>query len=149
MVAPGQEVVDGDTVFRTREANAIDVSVVRRFGGRDATGAATLHGMSLDDARRSPLVRVAVGRAWLALHGALASEPNVAYDCAGRALDEVGTDYPKRRDGRNLVDDTGHAIRIARSMAERGDVAGASAELGEVLKSRVELYIRASDGKVE
>ena len=149
MVAPGQVVVDGDTTFRTREANAIEVSVVRRFDDRHATGVATLHGVTLQDARRSPLVRVAVGRAWLAIQGALASEPAVAYDAARRGLDDVGTEYRGRRKDRNLIDDTGQAIRIAESMAQRGDLTGAAAKLGEVLQTRVELYLRAFEGQVE
>jgi hypothetical protein len=149
VVAPGQVVVDGDSTFRTREGNAIDVSVVRHFGGRDATGVATLRGMTLEDAQRSPLVRVAAGRAWLAIQQALATEPNTAYDAGQRGLEELGTDYRGKRNGKNVIDDTGQAVRIAESAAGRGDFPTAAAKLGEVLQARLELYVRAFEGKVE
>jgi len=142
-------IVDGDTTFRTREGNAIDVSVARRFGGRDATGVATLRGMTLDEAQRSPLVHVATGRAWLAIQQALAPEPNTAYDAGRRGIEELGTDYRGRRNGKNVIDDTGQTVRIAESAADRGDFATAAAKLAEVLQARLELYVRAFEGKVE
>src|SRR5882672_2052759 len=67
VLAPGQVVVAGDTTFRGRDGDAIEVTTARRLDGHDATGVATLHGMSLDAARRSPLVNVAAARAWLAI----------------------------------------------------------------------------------
>jgi hypothetical protein len=150
VVKPGQVIVSGDTTFRTRERNAIEVATVRRFNDRDATGLATLHGLTLDDAQRSPLVHVAAGRAWLSLHEAFASEPQLAYETAHRGIDELGTAYRDRpRDGHNLIDDTGQAIRLSELAANVGDLAAAAAEMGEVLKTRIELYVRAYRGTVE
>ncbi len=149
-MTPGQVVVAGDTTFRTGEGNAIEVAVVRRFNDRDATGVATLRGLTLDEAQRSPLVHVAAARAWLSLQQALAADPEAAYDAARRGIEELGTEYRySPRDGRNVIDDTGHSIRLAEMAAERGDKAAAAAELGEVLRTRIELYVRAYRGRLE
>lgn len=51
---PGQVIVTGDITFTTREGNAIDVNVIRRLGEHQATGAAALHGMTLEEARTDP-----------------------------------------------------------------------------------------------
>jgi hypothetical protein len=150
VVAPGQIVVDGDTTFRTREADAIDVLVVRRFSDREATGVATLHGMTLDDARRSDLIRIAAARAWLSLGQALTDDAAAAYEATGRGIDELGTGYRAvKRDGKHVIDDTGSKLKLAEMSAAQGDVSRAAADAADVLRSRIAIYVRVSSGSVE
>lgn len=147
---PGKIVVVGDTTFRTREDDAIDVSVARTFQGHRATGVATIQEMTLDAAQRSSLVRVAAARAWLSIHGALASEPPAAYEAARRGIDELGTEYRNvTRRGRSLIDDTGQIILLAEMLAERGDMAGAADQLSKVLRARVDMCLRVFKGSIE
>src|SRR5437868_3500061 len=67
IVTPGQVVVDGDVTFSTKTGNAIDVIVHKTWDGHEATGLATLHGITLEAAKASPLLQVAGARAWLAI----------------------------------------------------------------------------------
>ena len=148
VVAPGQVVVAGDTTFRTRENSAIDVSVKRTFQTHEATGTATLHGLTLDEAQHSGLVHVAAGRAWLAIADALADDPAAAYEAAQRGIADLGTDYRGAK-GHHFMDDSGNMIVLAKMAAEQGDQAGAAQTLTKVLGDRVALYLRAFAGKVE
>jgi len=143
IVQPGQIVVDGDTRFQTREGNAIEVTTIRRLHGHEATGAATLHGLALDDARRSPLARVAAGRAWHAIASALAAQPAAAYDAARKGIAELGTAYRSAPRGHhNVIDDTGSTLRLAERAAAQGDVATAARLAGETLQLRLDAYQR-------
>ncbi|NVB82336.1 MAG: hypothetical protein HOV81_28410 [Kofleriaceae bacterium] len=149
MVTPGQVVVAGDTTFRTHENNAIEVSVVRRHGGKEATGIATLHDVALDAAQNSPLVGVAAGRAWLSLEHALTSEPAAAYEAARKGVDELGTAYRMKREGKHVIDDTGSTLKLAEMSAAQGDLGRAAAQTADVLASRIEMYLRVFKGSVE
>jgi hypothetical protein len=149
VVTPGQVVVACDTTFRTHENNAIEVSVVRKHGGKEATGVATLHDMALDAAQKSPLVGVAAGRAWLSLENALASEPAAAYEAARKGIDELGTAYRTKRDGKHVTDDTGSTLKLAEMSAAQGDLARAAEQTADVLESRIETYLRVFKGSVE
>lgn len=136
-VRPGQVVVDGDTTFTTREQHAIDVRVALAFRGHRGTGAATLRGFTLDEARRSPLVNIAVGRAWLAIVATLSDDPSAAYEAALDGIAELGTHY---RSAGHVIDDTGNSLSLAEMAAARGDLATAARGCSEVLRARVELY---------
>ena len=146
---PGQVVVSGDTTFRTREGGAIDVSVKRAFRDHDATGTATLRGMTMAAAQRSALVGVAAARAWISIVEALGPEPAAAYEAARNGVDELGTEYRGGGGSRHIIDDTGHAILHASVAAEAGDHASAAAEVTEVLRERVAIYLRVFKGDVE
>lgn len=148
-VIPGQVIVVDDTTFTTREGNAIDASVIRRFGERQATGAATLHGMTLEEARTSVLVSVAKGRAWLAIATQL-SEASATYDAAMRGLDELGLEYRNvKRRGKYVTDDSGQTVLLAKISADKGDYARAAASVMDVLRERIRIYVRVFDGAVE
>ena len=147
-VAPGQVVVAGDTTLRTREHNAIEVTVKRSFRTHDATGTAILHGLTLDEAQHAALVGVAAARAWLTIEAALASDPTAAYEAAQRGIADLGTDYRSAK-GHHIMDDSGNTIVNAKVSAEKGDLAGAAQTMTKVLNDRVALYLRAFDGAVE
>jgi len=150
VVTPGQVVIVGDTTFRTREGGVIDVSVHRTFREHDATGTAALHGMALEAAQRSALVGVATARAWLSIVAALAAtDAPATYEAAQRGIDELGTMYRGANGSRHIIDDTGHAILLARMAADRGDHVGAGEALTKVLRDRVEIYLRTFQGTVE
>lgn len=149
IVAPGQSVVVGDATFRTREGGAIDVNVKRTYGEHDATGTATLHGMTLDAAEHSALVGVATARAWLAIEAALGSDSAAASAAAQHGIDELGTAYRDMKGSRHIMDDTGNGILFAKAAADNGDQAGAADELTKVLRERVAIYLRAFAGMVE
>jgi len=149
-VPPGQVFVAGDATFTTRPANAIEVRVTRALGGHEAEGTATLHGIGVEEAKTSPLVAVAKGRAWLAVASALAGEPVIAFDAALRGLDELGTSYRgAKRDGKHVIDDTGTKVQLAKMSADKGDHASAAAEASAVLTQRIDLYVRMFAGAVE
>ena len=148
-IAPGQVIVAGDATLTTREGNAIEVSVTRALGDHHAEGRATLHGITVEDAKTSRFVAVAKGRAWFAIATALASEPPLAYDAALRGIDELGTDYRAKRDGKLVIDDTGQTLMMAKMAAGKGDHAGAAADATKVLRLRIDLYVRAFAGAVE
>jgi hypothetical protein len=148
-VIPGQVIVAGDTTFTTREGNAIDVHVTRALGEQQGTGAATLHGMTLEEARTSVLVSVAKGRAWLAIATQL-SEASATYDAAMRGLDELGLEYRNvKRKGKYITDDSGQTVLLAKMSADKGDYAKAAAGLLSVLRERIQVYLRVFDGSVE
>jgi hypothetical protein len=149
VVTPGQVYVVGDITLTTREHNAVDVTVIRTFRDHHATGTATLRSMSVDDAMGSRLVNVAKGRAWLAIAGELTEAP-AAYDAALRGLEELGTDYRSAKGkGKHIIDDSGQSLRLAKISADKGDHAVAAAEVMNVLRERIRIYVRVSDGAVE
>lgn len=148
-VPPGQVVRSGDTTFHTRDGGAIDVTVRRTFRGHDATGTATLRGMTLEAAQRSALVRVAAARAWLSIGAALAADPPAAYEAAQRGTEELGTDYRATRGSRHVIDDTGHNILRAKMAAQDGDHVRAAEIITGVLRARIALHLRASQRTVE
>ncbi|MEO8845076.1 MAG: hypothetical protein ABI591_22805 [Kofleriaceae bacterium] len=101
--------------------------------------------MDLPTAERSPLVRVAIGRAWMQVVDAL--DPKRRYDAIKRAIEEVGTDYRKARP--NLIDDTSKHLNIAKVLIDQGDAEGAGAEAIETLRARIGIYLRTFHGQVE
>lgn len=145
VAVPGQVVVVGDATFRTRVDGGIDVTVVRSFENGTGSGVATLRAMDLPTAERSPLVRVAIGRAWMQVVDAL--DPKRRYDAIKRAIEEVGTDYRKARP--NLIDDTSKHLNIAKVLIDQGDAEGAGAEAIETLRARIGIYLRTFHGQVE
>jgi len=149
VVTPGQVVVAGDTTFRTHEGNAIEVRVVRKHAGKEATGVATLHDMTLDAAQHSPLIGVAAGRAWLSIKNELASDPSAAYEASRNGIDELGTAYRAKRDGKHVVDDTGNTLKLAEMSAAKGEMARAADETAGVLQLRIDTYLRVFKGSVE
>lgn len=148
-VVPGQIIVAGDITFTTREENSIAVSVVRKSGEQHATGAAVLHGMTVEEARTSALVGVAKGRAWLSLATTL-SDAQAAYAAAMQGIAELGVEYRNvKKGGRYIIDDTGQAILLARMNAEKGDHVRAVSAVVTVLRERLEIYRRVFSGSVE
>lgn len=145
VVVPGQVVVDGGSTFRTKDHNAIEVTVVRSLEAATGTGIALLHDMDLDTARRSPLVRVAAARAWLEIADRLKTEPHQAYVAARRGVDELGQLYLEKR----VLDDTGNYLLGAEDAAQRGNEAGAVITVEKVIRSRIALYVRGYRGLVE
>jgi hypothetical protein len=137
VVRPGQTITVGDTTFRTHEGDRIEVSIVRTFHDQHATGVAMLHGVSLEAAQRSPLVRVAIARAWLSIAQTLATEPAAAYEAARRGIDELRTEYRKA----GIIDDTGQWIRLAEMAANADDIGTAASQLIKALRERVDLYL--------
>lgn len=150
VVMPGQVVVAGDVTYHTQTGNTIEVRVMRKWQGHEATGVARLRGMTLEAAQKSPLVGVAGARAWLTILGQLTGEPTAAYDGAKHAIEELGTDYRyRKRDGKYVIDDTGNRLKLAAMSAEKGDIASAAHDAQKVLEERVELYLRMFEGSVE
>jgi hypothetical protein len=137
----GQVVVAGDATLRTRDAGAIEVSVRRAFRDKTATGMATLHGLTLDAAQRSPLIGIAATRAWLTIATTLADEPAAASEAAERGLDELGIAYRGACGTHHVIDDSGLDVLRARQEAERGNEAGAAAGLITVLRTRLDRYL--------
>jgi hypothetical protein len=62
---------------------------------------------------------------------------------------ELGTHYRVKRDGEQVIDDTGHSIRLAEMAASGGDLSGAAAALSGVLQTRLEMYARVFRGTIE
>ena len=147
--APGQVVISGDATFRTREGDAIDVSVKRTFYEHEAIGTATLHGMTLEAAEHSRLVGVATARAWLSIRTALAADPRAAYEAARRGIDELGTEYRGAKGTRHIIDDTGNGILLAKMAMQKGDDVGAAEQMTKVLQDRIAIYLRTFAGFVE
>jgi hypothetical protein len=148
VVAPGQVIVDGDRTFRTGDRGAIAVTTHRDQDGAAADGVVVLHGMSLDDAKRSIFVRVAAGRAWLAIAHQLAASPEAAYGAAKRGIDELGStlDLPPKP---IIIDDTDNHVHIAEDQAEHGHFADAAGELAHVLETRIAIFNKKSRGAAE
>lgn len=67
LFSPGQVIELRDGVLRTRDAWTADVSVHRTFAEHEAEGTVELRDIRLDVARRSNVIRAAIGRAWLAI----------------------------------------------------------------------------------
>lgn len=137
--------VVGDATFRTRADGGVDVTVVRTFETSTGSGVATLRSMDLATAEHSQLVRVATGRAWIAVVASLAEGRR--YDAIKQAIEEVGAEYRKARP--NLIDDTSKHLDMAQVLSDRGDLAGAGAEAISTLRARIALYLRTFRGQVE
>ena len=147
-VTPGQVIVLHDTTLTTR-TGAIDVNVIRRFGEHEGTGAATLHRMTVEEARTSVLVSVAKGRAWLAIATQL-PEASDTYDAAMHGIDELGLEYRNvKRNGKYVIDDSGQALLLAKTRADKGDYTRAAASVLYVLRERLAIYLRVFEGAVE
>jgi hypothetical protein len=127
----------------------VPVTVEREWEGHHASGSATLKGMTPDAAQRSPLARVAAARAWLAILDELADEPVAAYGAAKHALDELGTDYRGKHDGKLVTDDTGSTLRLAGMAADKGGVAEAAKMARRVLEQRLDMYLHVFANSVE
>jgi hypothetical protein len=145
----GQVVVAGDLTLRTRAAGAIEVSVRRAFREQTATGMATVHGLTLDAAQRSPLIGIAATRAWLTIIAALADDPAAASEAAERGLDDLGVAYRGGCGTHHVIDDSGLDVLRARQEAKRGNPAGAAAGLTTVLRTRLDRYLRLCRELVE
>jgi len=145
VVVPGQVVVDGNTTFRTKDQNRIEVTVLRAFESASGTGVATFHDMDLETARRSPLVRVAVGRAWLDLTSHLGAEAHQAVLACHRALDELGQLYLTKR----VFDDSEQYLQIAEDAVAHGNEPGSIPTFEKVIRWRIALYLRGYRGLVE
>ncbi len=121
----------GDVTWHS-DASTVVVTVRRAFGGRAATGDATLLATTWDAALASPHQRLAAARAWLAVGVAL-DAPN-GYAALRRGLDELGDAYDEHRG----FDDTSTLIRMA---ADEQDPARARATLQKALESRIARYV--------
>lgn len=124
LVEPGQVTVVGDSTFTTGDHNTIVVTTRRTLDDASATGSVTLHDLDLDGAKRSVLLRIAAGRAWLAIAHQLA-DPQRAYDAAKRGVDELGSMLEVTHK-RHIIDDTQMHVHIAEDNAAHGDYQAAT-----------------------
>ena len=127
----------------------VPITVEREWEGHHASGSATLRGMTSDDAQKSPLARVAAARAWLRILDQLADQPVAAYGGAKHALDELGTDYRGKHNGKLVTDDTGSTLRLAGMAADKGDIAEAAKMARDVLEQRLDMYLHVFANSVE
>lgn len=147
-VAPGQVIALGDTVLRTREGNIIEVTATRAASGHEKTGTAELLGVSVEEAKTSPLLGIGAARAWLAVVSTVAPmDPEAGYRAALRGIEELGTGY-RSRGSRHIMDDTGNKLRFAKSDADAGNFTAAAERVRAVLSERVETYVRVYSDRV-
>lgn len=139
LVTPGQVVTVDDGILRTRDDQSIEVTVHRVFAEHEADGHLVLKNLTVEEARHSPVLRVARGRAWLTILGTI-SDPAQGYVAAQRAVEDLGTEYlnvPKP-----MNDDTGMHVKLAEiAVKERADYAGAVQILDRVIDSRIHAYL--------
>ena len=136
---PGQVISLADGTLTTRADRTIEITVRRAYAGHRANGSVVIKDMTVDEARRTPLERVARGRAWLQIvHAIEATEQG--YFAAMRGLDDMGTEY--LRVNKPMLDDTDMHVKLAKIAAEEhGDYATAVRDLERVYASRIHAYL--------
>ena len=138
-VTPGQVISLEDGTLTTRDAQSIEITVHRAFAQHQANGSIVLKDLTVDEARRSPLGRVARGRAWLQIVHAI-EVPEQGYLAAMRGLDDMGTEYLHVK--KPMHDDTGMHVKLAKIAAEEhGDYPTALSDLERVYESRIRAYL--------
>lgn len=137
--APGQVISLEDGTLTTRDDQSIEITVHRVFAAHEANGSVVLKDLTVDEARRSPLRRVARGRAWLQIVHAIEA-PEQGYVAAMRGLEDMGTEY--RQVKKPMLDDTGMHVKLAKITAElHGEYASALLDLERVYESRIHAYL--------
>lgn len=138
-ITPGQVISLEDGTLTTRDDQSIEITVHRVFAEHEANGSIVLKDLTVDEARRSPLVRVARGRAWLQIVHAI-EVPEQGYVAAMRGLDDMGTEYLEVK--KPMLDDTGMHVKLAKIAAEEhGDYTTALGDLERVYESRIHAYL--------
>ncbi len=72
-----------------------------------------------------------------------------AYKVGLRGLEELGTGYRVKRNGKHITDDSGQNVLLAKMFADKGDHAAAAAEVIKVLRGRIGIYPCVFEGAVE
>jgi hypothetical protein len=132
--------------FQALDNQRVAVSVTRAMGQQSKTGVVILRRTPMSEAEHSVLVRIAAARAWLMLcHSDI--DPVQAWVAAQRGVAELGVEYlfTKRR----IHDDTSNDVHIAELFESRGDLAGATQRMSDVLKKRIMMYARVFSDQVE
>ena len=138
-IAPVRTISLEDGTLTAREDQLIEITVHRVFAEHEANGSVILEGLTVDEARRSPLGRVARGRAWLQIVHAIEG-PEQGYVAAMRGLEDMGTEYLQVN--KPMLDDTGMHVKVAKIAAEEhGDYATALGDLERVYESRIHAYL--------
>ena len=114
-ITPGQVIAPDDGTLTTRADQLIEITVRRAFASHEAEGTVVIKNLTVDEARRSPLGRVARGRAWLQIVHAIEA-PEQGYVAAMRGLDDMGTEYLHVK--KPMFDDTGMHVKLAKIATE-------------------------------
>lgn len=138
-IRPGQVFALDDGTLTTRADQSIEITVHRAFAAHEADGTVVTKNLTVDEARRSPLGRVARGRAWLQIVHSI-DGPEQGYVAAMRGLDDMGTEYLHVK--KPMFDDTGMRVRLAKIAAEEhADYTTALRDLERVYDSRIHAYL--------